>query len=249
MERRGEASDRGAQLRQVKAENAERKAVVLDIGQWRQELVQRQEAAALRRQQAEQQKILGQVEQAFQGKSRQGQQAVLNQWRYLASQKIPEVAAARSIWEQDPVDPEARAWRETLITIERETHQVAQSTQAVANWHRDHPVQSLVQRSGLLQPPRSLQGLIEKQAADARFLAGSQGRLEELERAWSRKQVVYEQQLEREGAEIQQARRYLQVIEHQSDHFRQVWEREDRIYKQERLQREQHRSRDRGLGR
>jgi hypothetical protein len=236
-------------LRQVKAENAERKAVVLDIGQWRQELTKRQEAAVQRRQQAEQKKVVGQVEQVFQGKSRQGQQAILSEWRYLASKKIPDVAEARAIWEQDPVDADAKAWRETLSTIEWETKQVAQSTQAVANWHEAHPVQSLVLRTGLLKPPRTLQRLIEKQVADARFLAGSQGRLQELEQAWGRKRVVYQQQLEREGAEIQRARKYLQVIEHNAEHFRRVWEREDRIFRQQREQREQHRSRDRGRGR
>ena len=249
MERRGETSDRGAQLREVKAENAERKAVVLDIGQWRQELTKRQEAAAQRRQQAEQKKVVGQVEQVFQGKSRPGQQAILSEWRRLASKKIPDVAEARAIWEQDPVDPDAKAWRETLSTIEWETKQVAQSTQAVANWHEAHPVQSLVLRTGLLKPPRTLQRLMEKEAADARFLAGSQGRLQELEQAWARKRVVYQQQLEREGAEIQQARKCLQVIEHNAEHFGRVWEREDRIHRQEREQREQHRSRDRGRGR
>jgi hypothetical protein len=145
----------------------------------------------------------------------------------------------------------SKTWWTRMPGLGGKPTQVAHSTQAVANWHRDHPIQSLVQRSGLLKLPRTLQGLMEKQATDARFLAGSQGRLEELEQAWARKRVVYQEQLERKGAEIQQAKRYLQVIEHQAEHFRQVWEREDRIYRQERVQREQHRSRDRdrGLGR
>jgi len=253
MERRGESSDRGAQLRQAQAENAERKAAVLDIGQLRQELIMRQEAAALRRQQAEQKKVVGQVEQAFQGKSRSAQEGILKGWRYLAGKEIPEVANARAIWEQDPMDADAKAWRETRNTIEWETQQAAQSAQAVGNWHGAHPIQSLVLRTGLLKPPRTLQRLMEKQSADARFLAGSQGRLQEVEQAWSRKRVFYQQQLEREGAEIQQAQQHLQVIEHHAEHFQKVWEREDRIARQERRrqqhQREQQRSRERDRGR
>ena len=59
---------------------------------------------------------------------------------------------------------------------------------------------------------------------------------------------IYQQQLvEREGGEIQEARRHLQVVEQNREHFQQVWEREDRIARQERQQqqREQQRSRER----
>jgi hypothetical protein len=45
MERRGTATDRGDQLRAVKAENLQRQALLLDIGKMRAELAQRQEAA------------------------------------------------------------------------------------------------------------------------------------------------------------------------------------------------------------
>ena len=120
---------------------------------------------------------------------------------------------ARAIWERDPFDPDAKAWRETRSTIDWETRLVSQSTQAVADWHRAHPVQSLVLRTGLLKSPGSLKGLIQKQASDERFLAGSQGRLQELEQTWARKRVVYQQQLERQGTEIREARRHLQVVE------------------------------------
>ena len=244
MERRGDFSDRGDQLRAVKAENAQRQAVVLDIGQLQAQLAKRQEEAAVRRRQAEQKKILGQVEQAFRGQSRRGQEAILNRWRYLAGKQMPEVENARAIWEQDPVNPDAKAWRETRSTIDWETQQVAQSGQAVTDWHRAHPVQSLILRTGLLKPPDGLQQLEQRYGNTMRFLEGSQRRLQELEQAWSKKgRVVYQQQLEREGGEILEARRQLQVVEQNRAHFQQVWEREDQSFRQERSH-----ERDRGRG-
>jgi len=246
MERRGDFSDRGEQLRAVKAENVQRQAVVLDIGQLRMQLAKRQEEAAARRLKAEQKKILGQVEQAFRGQSKRGQETILNRWRYLASKQIPEVANARAIWEQDPIDPDAKAWRETQSTIEWESQQVAQSAQAVTDWHRAHVVQSFLVRTGLMKPPGGLQQLEQQHGSTARFLEGSQRRLQELEQAWSKKgRVVYQQQLEREGGEIVAARRQLQVVEQNREHFQQVWEREDQNFRQER----QHgQERDRGRG-
>jgi len=60
---------------------------------------------------------------------------------------------------------------------------------------------------------------------------------------------VYQQQLERQGTEIEQARLSLRVIEQHATHFQQVWEREDRIYRQTRQQqRERSRECDRGRG-
>lgn len=49
--------------------------------------------------------------------------------------------------------------------------------------------------------------------------------------------MIYQQQLEREGEQIQEARRQLQVVEQNREHFQQVWERE--------LRQERHRSRER----
>jgi hypothetical protein len=98
----------------------------------------------------------------------------------------------------------------------------------------------------------ALQELLEKQAADQRFLAGSHMQLQKLEQAWARKRVIYQQQqLERQSVEIKQARLFLRVIEQHAEHFQQVWEREDRIARQaRRQQREQQRGgereRDRG---
>ena len=68
MERRGEASDRGNQLRQVREENRTRQAVVLDIGQLRDQLARRQAEEAARRQEAEEKKLLAEVEAEFIGK-------------------------------------------------------------------------------------------------------------------------------------------------------------------------------------
>ena len=59
-------------------------------------------------------------------------------------------------------------------------------------------------------------------------MGGSRQRLQELEQAWSKKRVAYQQQLEREGTEIVEARGQLQVVEQNREHFRQVWEREAR---------------------
>jgi hypothetical protein len=246
MERRNITTDRGDQWRAVQAENRQRQALLLDIGKMRAELAKRQEAAALRLRQAELKKTLERVEQAFQGKSRSGQEAILNRWQYLANQKIPEVENARAIWEQDTRDPDASAWRETRRTIEWETQHADQSAQAVAGWHKAHPVKSLILRTGLLKPPDALQQLEQRYGHAVRFLEGSQGRLQELEQAWTKKQVIYQQQLERQGTEIQEARRHLQVVAQNPEHFQQVWEREDQIFRQERRDQEQRRSRDRG---
>jgi hypothetical protein len=250
MERRGEASDRGVQLRQVKAENAARKAVVLDIRQLRQELGERRQAEALRREQAEQQKLLGQVEQELLGKSRMAQESVLSRWRHLASLEVPDVAHARALWEQDQFDGGAKAWRETRRTIEWESRQIAESEQAIANWHRVHPVQSLALRTGLLRTPASLRQLIDQRATNARFLEASHEHLREQEQTWdTRQRVAYQQQLEALGAEIQQARKYVRVIERNAEHIERVREREDRAYRQAREQRrERSRERDRGWG-
>ena len=59
MERRGVVSDRGNQLRQVQAENVQRKAAVIDIGQLRSQLAQRQQEEAARRRETEQKKDPG----------------------------------------------------------------------------------------------------------------------------------------------------------------------------------------------
>lgn len=250
MERRGVASDRGNQLRQVKTENVQRKAAVLDIGQLRDQLAKREEEQAASRREAEQKELLNQVEAAFHGLSRMGQESILKRWRHLADKEIPQIEDARALWEQDQWDPDAKVWRETRNTIDWETKQLTKAVQAVEDWHHAHPVQSLVIRAGLKKTPTDLQWLEQRSGESARFLEGSQRRLEELEQAWSKKQTQYEQQLEREGEQIGEARKYLRMIEENPEHFQKIWQREDQAFRQELHRREQgrHRSHDRDRG-
>jgi len=250
MMRRGEASDRGDQLRQVQADNAQRKAVVVDIGQLRNQLAQRQEEEAVHRREAEQRKLLEEVEAAFRGKGPLHREATLKHWRYLATQEVPDVENARALWERDQWDPDAKAWRETLKTIDWEMNQVARAAAAVEEWHRKHPVQSLVLRTGLKKPPADLQRLAQMHAESTRFLQGSQRRLEELEQAWPKKRLIYQQQLEQEGEEIRKAKKCLRVIEGNPEHFRKVWKREEQAFQnRERAQRRGRGDRDHGWSR
>jgi hypothetical protein len=246
MVRRGLFSDRAQQLRQVQTENAQRQATVLDIGKLRDELARRQAEEAARRREAEQKKLLEQVEAAFRGKGPLHRDATLRHWRFLASQEIPDIAQAREIWERDRLDPDAKAWRETQNTIRWEKGQVAGAAQAVAEWRRKHPLQAIAVRTGLKKAPEELQYLEEAHAQSARFLEGSQRRLKELEQAWVKNRPHYEQQLEREGQEILNARKYTGIIDTHSEHFRQLWQREDQLWKDQRRSRE--RDRDRGRG-
>lgn len=253
MERRGDASDRGNQLREVREENRTRQAAVLDIGQLRDQLARRQAEEAGRRREAEEKKLLSAVEAEFVGKGPIGRDAILSRWRALARREIPDVRDARALWERDAYDPEAKAWRETRSCIERETHQTRKAAQAIDEWHSEHPVQSLILRAGLKKTPTDLAWLEEQHAANLKFLGGSQRQLNELEENWAtKKRVQYQQQLEREGEEIRRARRSLEVIDKHPDHFRQLWHREEQKFKRELQQQErernQRRSRDRGRG-
>jgi hypothetical protein len=231
----------------VQAENVQRKAVVLDIGQLRHQLSRREQEEATRRREAEQKKLIEEVEATFRGHGQIHREATLKRWRYLADREVPNLANARALWERDPWDSDAKAWRETIKTIEWETNQVARARMAVAEWHRQHPVHSLALRTGLKKTPAELQRLEQTHAESLRFLQGSERRLEELEQAWPKKLLAYEQKLEREGKEIRQAKGYLGVIDAHPEHFRGLWQRED----QERIraqQREERKSRDRGHG-
>jgi hypothetical protein len=247
MERRGISSDRGNQLRQVQAENSQRKAVVVDIGQLRNQLARRQEEEAVWRREAEQRKLLEEVEAVFRGQGPIHREATLKRWRYLAPREVPDVENARALWEHDQWDPDAKAWRETHKTIEWETSHVARVAAAVEEWHRKHPVQSLVLRTGLKKPPAALQRLAQAHTESMRFLQGSQRRLEELEQAWPKKRLIYQQQLEQEGEEIRKAKRFLGVIEGNPEHFGKVWKREEQAFQNR--ERAQRRGRgDHGLG-
>jgi hypothetical protein len=246
MVRRALFSDRADQLRQVQAENAQRKAVVVDISQLRNQLARRPAEESARQREAQQKKLIEEIEAVFRGQGPLNREATLKRWRYLASQKVPDVSDARAIWERDQWDPDAKAWRETVKTIEWETNQVTRAATAVAEWHRRHPVRSLALRTGLKKrPPVDLQRLEDTYAQNAHFLAGSQRQLKELEQGWAKKRVTYQQQLEREGEEIRKAKRFLEVIEAHPEHFQRFWRREIQERRDAR-ERDERRRRDRG---
>ena len=252
MERRGEASDRGNQLRQVREENRTRQAVVLDIGQLRDQLVRRQAEETTRRREAEEKKLLAEVEAEFTGKGPIGRDSILKRWEALAQREIPDLRGARAVWERDPYDLEAKAWRETRSIIERERQQTWKAARAIEQWHREHPIQSLALRAGLKKTPSDLAWLEQQHADNLKFLEGSQQRLEELEHIWEkRKKLQYQQQLERECGGIRRARRALETIGKHGDHFRELWESEEQVFKHqvnEREQQRRNRDRDRGRG-
>ncbi len=248
MDRRGLASDRGNQLRQVQAENLQRQAQVLDIARLREQLVQRQLQEAARQKEAERQKALARVEVFFHGKSREGQETILHQWRATAAQDIPRVESARAIWEKDPWDQEAKAWRETRNIIDWESQGVNKSMQAIEDWSRAHPWQSLALRVGIMKTPVELGRLERQYAQNLRLLKGTHQRLERLEQTWEQKQPAYERQLERRAASIQAARENLRVISENPEHFQKLWDQEARAVQQEQQRRErdeQQRSLDR----
>jgi hypothetical protein len=247
MERRGVSSDRGNQLRQVQADNTQRKAAVIDIGQLRAQLNKRQEEEAARRREAEQNKLIEEVEAVFRGQGPLHREATLKRWRYLATREIPDVDNARALWEQDQRDPDAKAWRETLKTIEWETGQVARSAAAVEEWRRQHPVQALALRTGLKKPPADLKRLKQTHAESIRFLEGSQRRLADLDQAWPTKRGAYERRLKLEGEEIIKAKRYVGVIDGNKDHFQKFWRREEQLRMQN-VKRDERRGRDRDRG-
>jgi hypothetical protein len=252
MERRGVASDRGNQLRQVQADNVQRKAAVIDIGQLRSQLAQRQQEEAARQRETEQNKLLEEVEAAFRGQSPTKREATLEHWRDLAGGEIPQVANARMLWEQDQWDSDAKAWRETRNTIGRENQRVVQIARDIEAWRRSHALQSFGLRVGLLQKPGDLGRLEQEYANSVRFLEGSQRRLEELEQAWFNNRGVYHQKLERQGDEIRKARKFLRVMEQNQDHFQRLWQREDRSFLRDLRDlesRRRSRDRDRGRGR
>lgn len=197
-----------------------------------------------RRRDADQKKLLEEVEAVFRGQGPLNRDATLKRWRYLATRDVPAVANARAIWEQDQWNPDAKAWRETVNTNKWETGQVARSSPAIEDWHRKHAMQSLAIHTGVGEAPGELQRLEETYPQNVHFLAGSRRRLAELEQAWPKKRLVYQQQLAREGEEIRKAKRYLGVIDSHSQHFQKLWPQEDLALRAQRRSREQ----DRGRG-
>jgi hypothetical protein len=218
---------------------------IVDIGQLRAQLTRQQAEEAARRREREGKRWIEVVEAAFRDKGPLHREATLKRWRYLATREVPDVADARALWERDQWDPDAKAWRETLKTIEWETGQVARAAAAIEEWRQKHPVQALALRAGLKKPPADLRRLEQTHAESIRFLEGSQRRLAELERAWSTNRPAYERKLELEGKEIIQAKRFLGVIDGNNAHFRQLWRHEDWAFR-EQAQREDRRIRGRG---
>jgi hypothetical protein len=234
MERRGEPSDRADQFHSGRADNNERRGVVIDIGELRNQLAQREEEAA-------QQRDLDRVEALFEGQSHRMQESILTQWKYLAGQEIQDIENAREIWENDRWDPDAKAWRETSRTIEWENQAVAKAAQAVEKWHDDHPVRSFLIDKGLQGKPAELESLEQEHSQAERFLQGSQKTLDKLERAWSDRLPEYEQKLESQGRQIEEARENLKVIAKNPEHFKEVFDREHNQF-QERIQQKMSRS-------
>jgi hypothetical protein len=247
MERRGLLSDRGSQLRQVQAENLQRQNEVLDIGRLREQLAQHQRQEG-ERQAAERQKALSRVEVFFHGKSRGHQETILHQWHVTATQDIPRVENARAIWEKDPWDQDAKAWREARNSIDREVQEVNKVVQAIKDWYRAHPWQSLGLRLGVMKTPVELGRLEQEYTQNVRFLKGGHQTLERLEQTWEQKRSAYEQHLEWKAASIQETRESLRVIAENPEHFRKFWDQEDRAVQQERQRRERERSLERDRG-
>jgi hypothetical protein len=71
-------------------------------------------ARTARRQEAEENKLLAEVEAEFIGKGPVGRESILSRWKALAARELPDPRNARALWEQDRYDLEANAWRECV---------------------------------------------------------------------------------------------------------------------------------------
>ena len=206
MERRARFSDRGNQLRQVQADNSQRKLPSsISASSGPNSSSARRNSLCAGASRAEGGSRRSRACSAARDRSTGSDPQTLAVSGYPGS---PDVANARADREQDQWDRRAKAWRETRKTIEWETGQVARSAAAIEEWRRKHPVQALAIRTGLKKPPADLQRLEQTHAEAIRFLEGSQRRFAELEQAWPKKRLVYQQQLEREGEEIRKAKRF-----------------------------------------
>ena len=247
MERRGEPSDRGNQLRQVggrqRPAEGRRRRYRPAPGPARPAPGGRGRPPAAR---PRRRNWIEVVEAVFRGKGPLHRDATLKRWRYLATREIPDIGTPGPSGSRTSGIPTPRPGAKRRKTIEWETAQVARSGAAIEEWHRKHPVQALALRTGLKKPPADLQRLEQTHAETIRFLEGSQRRLAELEQAWPTKRLVYEQQLEREGKEIIKAKRFLGVIDANPEHFRQFWQREDLSFRNGGRQQSLGRDRDRG---
>jgi len=231
MERRGEPSDRADEFHRGKKDNDERRGVVIDISDLRDQLAQREEKAREAARQREQDRVEG----LFQGNSYDKQESILRSWVELSDREIPDLGRAREIWEQDPGDRDAKAWRETSHTLEWETELLAKTANAEKDWHDHHPIRSFLIDKGLQDKPPALESLEQEHSQMKHFVASSQEHLDKLERGWSARQPEYEQKLENEGRQIEEARENLKVIEANPEYFKEVFTREHNQF-QERIQ-------------
>src|SRR5690606_27709256 len=141
-----------------------------------------EEAARLR--DAEEKKLLAEVEAEFIGKGALGRDSILSRWRHLASRSIPDIRNARSLWERDERDPEANAWRATRSAIEAYTGDLSRAAGAINRWYEAHPVQAALLWAGLKKKPADLRQLEHQHADRVKFLEASQRRLQEHEENW-----------------------------------------------------------------
>ena len=118
---------------------------------------------------------------------------------------------------------------------EWQTEAVDKTAQAVEKWHDDHPIRSFLIDKGLQEKPAALESLEQEHSQAERFLQGSQKTLDKLEHTWSARQPAYEQKLEKEGRQIEEARENLKVIAKNPEHFKEFLDREHNQF-QERLQ-------------
>ncbi len=256
MERRGIKTDRGQQLRQVQADNYERRAVVVNIDEWRnqQERARQQQIEAQRRQeaerqrQAEQQAKIQAMLEALRGKSRYGQEAVISNWRNWANAPVPNVKESRQLWEKDPYDVDARAWREARQTVSQCAATVVHYDREIARWHEQHRVQSRLWRYGARTTPRELELLSDNRNRSAQRLRESQKALEVRNQVWEQKRPEYEEQLCQQGESVRQAQEYLQILEQNKEHFDRFRVREaQKVEQQREKERQRVRGHDRGI--
>ena len=233
MGRRGEPSDRAAQFHKGKADNAERQGAVVDISRFREQLAQREEKAKA----AARQQELDRVESLFKGKSYDGINQMLQDWRSLAKQEVPDVRNAREIWENEPSNLESKAWRETSRSEEVKADQVRRTENRIEHWIEHHPIKAFLMRSGLKNRPPELQALDQELSQARRFLESTRQLLEKMEKNWNLKRPQYEQSLLKHGKEIEEARVNLKTIGRNPEHFKAFFDREGKAFKEKLQQR------------
>lgn len=222
MERRGESSDRGDQLREVHSGNGERRASVISIDEIRNQLAERKEAE---QRDAVEKEAIRNVEEQFRGKSRMQQENLQSKWQFIANWKVPQMEDFRAQWEQ------SSGWNETRAALISHTQAVDRTSEAVDKWHQEHRVQSFLVERGLRNPPVELQAKQDEYLKSLYHQENSQKWLAALEQRWTTEQPEYERKIESEAQVIQEARGKLKVIDDHPEHFKQVFEREHQAWR------------------